>query len=134
LGWLLAFRDQSSESIAYSIEAMRLNPLVPDNCLFAIGIAEYVAGRYEEALAAFGKTRGWGLLRPAWIAACYAQLGRDAQARAAAAEVRAIAPSDPSVPNEDDIDRWRAYWSRLLQFEDSKDWSSFLDGLRKDEL
>ena len=131
LGWLLAFRDQSSESIAYSVEAMRLNPLVPDNCLFAIGIAEYVAGRYEEALAAFGKTRGWGLLRPAWIAACYAQLGRDAQARAAAAEVRAIAPSDPSVPNEDDIDRWRAYWSRLLQFEDSKDWSSFLDGLRK---
>ena len=131
MGWLLAFRDQSSDSIACSTEAMRLNPLAPDNCLFAIGIAEYVAGRYDEALGAFGKTRGWGLLRPAWIAACYAQLGRDAQARAAAAELRAIAPSDPSVPNEDDVGRWRTYWSRLLQFEDPKDRSKFLDGLRK---
>ncbi len=110
---------------------MRLNPLTPDNCLFAIGIAEYGAGRYQEALAAFGKTGGWGLLRPAWIAACYAQLGRDAQARAVGAEVRKLAPGDPSVPNEDDIERWRAYWSRLLQFEDPNDWARFLDGLRK---
>ncbi len=130
-GWFLAFSDKSSESIACSNEAMRLNPLAPDNCLFAIGIAEYVAGRYEEALAAFGKMRGWGLLRPAWIAACYAQLGRDAQARAAGAEVRALAPNDPSVPDEDDMERWRIYWSRLMKFEDPKDWARFLEGLRK---
>ncbi len=130
-GWFLAFSDRSSESIACSIEAMRLNPLVPDNCLFNIGMAEYVAGRYEEALAAFGKVKGMGPLRPAWIAACYAQLGRDAQAQSVAAEVRALAPGDPSVPDEDDIERWRAYWSRLLQFEDPNDWARFLDGLRK---
>ena len=130
-GYFLAVSGRSSESVACSIEAMRLNPLTPENCLFAIGIAEYVAGRYEEALAAFGKTKGWGLLRPAWIAACYAQLGRDAQARTAAAEVRAIAPSDPNVPNEDDIGRWRAYWSRLLPFEDPNGWAKFLEGLRK---
>jgi TolB-like protein len=134
MGWLLAFSEQSSKSIACSVEAMRLNPLAPDNCLFAIGIAEYVAGHYEEALAAFGKTKGWGLLRPAWITACYAQLGRDAQARAAAAEVRAIAPSDPSVPDEDDNERWRVYWSRLLQFEDPDNWARFLEGLRKGGL
>ena len=109
---------------------MRLNPLVPDNCLFAIGMAEYAAGRYEEALAAFGKVKGWGLFCPAWIAACYAQLGRDAQARAAAAEVREFAPSDPSVPDEDDIERWRAYWSRLGIFEDPNDQARFLEGLR----
>jgi TolB-like protein/Flp pilus assembly protein TadD len=131
MGWLLAFSDRSSESIACSIEAMRLNPLAPDNCLFAIGIAEYVAGRYEEALAAFGKTKGWGLLRPAWIAACYAQLGRDAQAQAVSAEVRELAPSDPSVPAEGDIERWRAYWSRLNKFEDPEDYERFLEGLRK---
>jgi TolB-like protein/Flp pilus assembly protein TadD len=130
-GYFLAFSDRPSESIACSNEAMRLNPLAPDNCLFAIGIAEYVAGRYEEALATFGRTKGWGLLRPASIAACYAQLGRDAQARAAAAEVRELAPGDPSVPNEDDIERWRAYWSRLMQFEDANDWVRFLEGLRK---
>ncbi len=130
-GWFLAFSDRPSEGVDCSIEAMRLNPLVPDNCLFTIGMAEYVAGRYEEALAAFGKTKGWGLLRPAWIAACYAQLGRDAQARAAGAEVRELAPSDRSVPDEDDIERWRAYWLRLMKFEDPNDRARFLQGLRK---
>jgi TolB-like protein len=130
-GYILAFCDRPSESIACSMEAMRLNPLTPENCLFAIGIAEYVAGRYEDALAAFGKTKGWGLLRPAWIAACYAQLGRDAQARAAAAEVRALAPSDLSAPEEDDTERWRAYWFRLMPFEDPDNRARFLEGLRK---
>jgi TolB-like protein/DNA-binding SARP family transcriptional activator len=130
-GWFLAFSDHPSEGVDWSIEAMRLNPLVPDNCLFTIGMAEYVAGRYEEALAAFGKTKGWGLLRPAWIAACYAQLGRDAQAQVAAGEVRELAPSDPSVPEEHDIERWRAYWSRISKFENPDDFERFLDGLRK---
>jgi tetratricopeptide (TPR) repeat protein len=130
-GWFLAFSDHPAEGVEGSIDAMRLNPLTPDNCLFTIGMAEYVGGRYEEALAAFGKTSGWGLLRPAWIAACYAQLGRDAQARASASEVRERAPDEPSVPDEDDVERWRGYWSRLIKFENSIDQEKFLEGLRK---
>ncbi len=131
LGWFLAFSDRPSDAVACSIQAMRLNPLTPDNCLFNIGMAEYVGARYEEALAAFGRMKGWGLLRPAWIAACYAQLGRDEQARAAADEVRALAPTDPSVPDEQDVERWRAYWARLIRFEVPADRDRFLDGLRK---
>ena len=130
-GWFLALSDRTSESIACSTQAMRINPLVPDNCLFAIGIAEFCDGKYEDALAAFGKVRGWGLLRPAWIAACYAQLGRDAQAKIAAAEVRELAPSDPSVPSADDIIRWRAYWARLIIFENPEKQVRFFEGLRK---
>jgi DNA-binding SARP family transcriptional activator len=131
LGWFLAFSEHPSDAVECSIQAMRLNPLTPDNCLFNIGMAEYVGERYEEALAAFGRMKGWGLLRPAWIAACYAQLGREEQARAAADEVRALAPSDPSVPDEQDIGRWRTYWSRLIRFEVPDDRERFLDGLRK---
>ena len=130
-GWFLAFSDHPSEGVDCSIEAMRLNPLAPDNCLFAIGMGEYVAERYEEALEAFGKVKGWGGRRPAWIAACYAQLGRDVQAQAVAAEVRELAPSDPSVPNEGDIERWHAYWTRINRFENSEDQERFLHGLRK---
>ena len=129
--WILVFSDHPSEAVECSLEAMRLNPLVPDNCLYTIGMTEYGAGRYEEALAAFGKVKGWGLHRPAWIAACYAQLGRDAQAHAAAAEVRELTPSDPSTPDEDDIEGWCAYWSRFGEFEDPNDQARFLDGLRK---
>jgi TolB-like protein/Flp pilus assembly protein TadD len=131
LGWFLAFSEHPADAVKCSIRALRLNPLTPDNCLFNIGMAEYVAKRYEDALAAFGRMKGWGLLRPAWIAACYAQLGRDEQARAAAAEVRALAPTDPSVPDEKDIERWRNYWSRLIKFEVPNDRERFLEGLRK---
>ncbi len=130
-GFILAVSDRPSESISCSVAAMRLNPLVPDNCLFAIGMAEYVAGRYEEALAAFGKMKGWGLHRPAWIAACYAQLGREEQAKASAAEVLELAPDDPTTPDEDDIERWRAYWLRLFKFEDPNDQLKYFEGLRK---
>ena len=130
-GWFLAFSDHPSAGVDCSIEAMRLNPLAPETCLFAIGMGEYVAERYEEALEAFGKVKGWGVRRPAWIAACYAQLGQDVQAQALAAEVRELAPSDPSVPNEGDIERWRAYWTRINKFENSEDQERFLHGLRK---
>jgi TolB-like protein/Flp pilus assembly protein TadD len=128
--WFLAGYN-TSESVDCSIEAMRLNPLVPDNCLFAVGLAEYIAGQYEDALKAFARMAGWGLHRPAWIAACYAQLGHDEQARTAAAEVWKLAPGDPSVPNENELERWRTYWLRLIIFEDPNDQARFLEGLRK---
>ena len=58
--WFLAGYS-TSESVDCAIEAMRLNPLVPDNCLFAVGVAEYIAGQYQDALTAFGKVGGWGV-------------------------------------------------------------------------
>ena len=94
-------------------------------------MAEYIAGQYQDALTAFGKMGGWGPHRPAWIAACYAQLGRDEQARTAAAEVWKFASGDPNVPNENDLERWRAYWLRLIIFKDPNDQARFLEGLRK---
>ena len=129
--WFLVFGNRPSEGAKCSIEAMRLNPLAPDTCLLSIGMAAYIAEQYEEALAAFGRAKGWGVVRPAWIAACYAQLGRDAQARTAADEVRELAPSDPGVPGEDDVERWRGYWTRLTKFENPSDQSRFFEGLRK---
>ena len=130
-GYFLAFSDQTSESISCSIEAMRWNPLTPENCLFNIGVAEYVAGRYSESLASFCKTKGWGLLRPAFIAACYAQLDRNTQAQVAAAEVWTLASSDPSAPEKMDEARWRVYWSRIMKFENPIYWEKFLEGIRK---
>ena len=129
--WFLAFSDRPSKSIACSLAAMRLNLLTTHNCLFNISMAEYVAGRYGKAPTAFGKVMGWGLLRSGWIAACYAQLGCDAQDQRAADEVRELAPSDPSVPDEDDIQRWRTYWTQLMIFENANDQARFFDGLRK---
>jgi TolB-like protein/DNA-binding SARP family transcriptional activator/Tfp pilus assembly protein PilF len=130
-GYFLAFGDQTSEGIACSIEAMRLNPLTPDNCMFSIGVAEYFEGRYKDALKSFSKAKGWGLLRPAFIAACCAQLDRDAQAQAAADEVRALSTDDPSISDKMDLEQWRVYWSRIMKFENPIYWEKFLEGIRK---
>ena len=65
------------------------------------------------------------------LAACYAHLGREEQAKASAAEVLELAPDDPTTPDEDNIERWRAYWVRLFKFEDPNDQAKYFEGLRK---
>ncbi len=51
--------------------------------------------------------------------------------QAAVAEVHELTPGDPSTPDEDNIERWRAYWSRLLRFEDPNKQIRYFEGLRK---
>jgi len=70
-------------------------------------------------------------LRPGFIAACYAQLGRDAKAQLSANEVWKLVPGDPSTPDKNDNERWRSYWTRLVKFEDPNDQARYFDGLRK---
>ena len=41
------------EAIEWGNEAMRRNPLHPDNCLMVMGLADYLAGRYESAIERF---------------------------------------------------------------------------------
>jgi adenylate cyclase len=130
-GWLLAFSGELVEGIACSKEAMRLNPFAPEYCLFAIGVAEYVARRYEAAIGAFGKMASLGLLKPAFLAACYAQLGRDEQARAAAAEVLESAKTELAIPLGQDAKRWRAYWAKAFPFQNPDDLEHLVNGLRK---
>jgi tetratricopeptide (TPR) repeat protein len=127
-GWQLALSGHPYEGIDCSMDAIRRNPLAPDGCMAAIGMAEYLTGQYDKALATFGKMRGWDIIRLACIAACYAQLGRDILARATVAEILTFAPSEPS---EDRIMHWSAYWSRFMKFEDPNDEARFLEGLRK---
>jgi adenylate cyclase len=130
-GWYLALSGERVEGIVCSNEAMRLNPFAPDNCLLSIGVAEYLERRYETALAAFGKIRSLGLLKPACLAACYAKLGRDQQARAAAAEVLESAKTVLTIQLGEDAERWRSYWTKQFPFQNPDDFEHLLGGLRK---
>jgi adenylate cyclase len=130
-GWYLALSGERVEGIVCSNEAMRLNPFAPDNCLLSIGVAEYVERRYQAALAAFGKMRSLGLLKPACLAACYAKLGRDQQARAAAAEVLESAKTELAIQLGEDAERWRSYWTKQFPFQNPDDFEHLLSGLRK---
>jgi adenylate cyclase len=86
----LNFSGRPEDGLAMIEKAMRLSPVYPSWYLHVLGMSHYLVGRYEEALAAFTHSRDrypdvWfpyvGLLLTSM------QLGREGDARAAAAEL-----------------------------------------------
>jgi adenylate cyclase len=113
------------DQVADSIErAIRLSPHEPLAFYFAniLALARYQQGRYDEA-AKIAQT-GLGL-RPfhalyLTLAACYGQLGRLEEARAALAEMRRLQPNNAEHR-----------WEIANPYLDPTHRSHFIDGLRK---
>ncbi|MBI3798135.1 MAG: tetratricopeptide repeat protein, partial [Deltaproteobacteria bacterium] len=95
LGQVLSFVGRPEEAIGLVEKAMRLNPRYPVWYLLFLGVAHRGAGRWEEALTPLKKLL---TLEPNYwpahvnLAACYAELGREAEARTEGAEVLRINP------------------------------------------
>lgn len=88
----LAHSGRSEEAIDLLHKAMRLNPFYPDQYIWHLGGAYFNLKRYEEAIHTILKmqnpTEGRRIL-----AASYAHLGREAEAKAEAEKVRAAHPN-----------------------------------------
>jgi adenylate cyclase len=111
------------EALPFFKKAMRLNPFSPAFYYQNCGSAYRNMGRFEEAVAMYKKTIQ---LRPnnapahAWLAATYALMGREQEARTEATEVLRINPKF-SV----------AYVAKILPFKRQSDKDQLIDGLRK---
>jgi TolB-like protein/Flp pilus assembly protein TadD len=97
LGWTLAFDGQSDNAVTHLEEALRMSPHDPQNAIFNIGIAiaHYMAGRYDEAIAACHKAfqQRSGMVRGTRVyIASLAQAGRLEEARAALTRMKEIHP------------------------------------------
>jgi adenylate cyclase len=96
LGNVLAFAGQPEEGIGLIEKGLRLNPHYGPWNLHVLAIAYRVAERYEEAITAEKRalTRKPDFF-PAYygLTICYAELGRETEARAAAAEVLRLNPN-----------------------------------------
>jgi TolB-like protein len=130
-GFLLTCLGRLDEGISCDTYALRLNPLLPDTCLYSIGIAHYLGRRYEDAIATFCKMSYLPTEILGCLAASYAQLGRDGEARKTATEChdRAVAEFAPGL--DGDVERWRAYWLRFIPLKEVTDRDHLFDGLRK---
>ena len=103
---------------------MRLSPHEPLTFFFAnfLALAQYHQGHYEEA----AKIARLGIgLRPSHmlyrtLAACYGQLGRASEARAALDEMRRLMPQDPE-----------RLWEVTNPYVDPAHHAHVIDGLRK---
>jgi TolB-like protein len=89
---LLAVLGRIDEGLDRMREAMRRNPYHPEWYWVDLAIIFYIARRYEDALEAYQRRTNPGYWVMSRIAACYAQLGRLEEARAAAAQVLRMKP------------------------------------------
>lgn len=130
-GWFLSFCGESVNGMACSLDAIRLNPFAPDDCLFAIAVAHYIEGKYEAAVDALGEVIPLDPVRGALLAASFAQLGYDDQAQATATEALDSIDTDLTEQFADDSQLWRSYWSKWFPFKNHEDFEHLLDGFRK---
>jgi adenylate cyclase len=130
-GYLLACTGRHEESRSCLSDSMRHNPLAPNSCLCALGMSDYLAGRYEEATVMLTRLASDPPRKFSCLAASYAHLGRDVEARAAAAEFRDLMEPDLVSELKDDYTKWRVYWARVFSIFTPADFERLLEDLRK---
>jgi adenylate cyclase len=85
IAWSLAWAGRAEESLKNMNTAMRLDPYYPPYYLFVVGLAYFIAEKYEEAAAAFedllNRNPDYILTMP-FLVACYSYLNRNNQAKA----------------------------------------------------
>ena len=91
-GRLLAYRGRSEEGLDRVRAGMRLNPYHPEWYWVNLGSILFEAGKYEDAIATFGRVTAPGYWLMCRIAGCYAELGRLDEARVAAASALQLRP------------------------------------------
>ena len=133
-GFFLTCVGMLDEGISCENQALRLNPLVPDDCLYTIGVAHYHAGRYDEALTSHGRMSNVPIAIQGYMAACYARLGSKDEARAAAAEFLQRAEAEFSDCPGKDVKRWQEFWMRVIPVKSTTAREDLFVGLRKAEL
>lgn len=112
LGGILTWAGRPEETIELAKKAMRLNPMYPTEYLWNLGHAYYLIGRIEEAAETLNRARDRSpeyIPVIAYLTASYIELGREEEARAAAAQFNKLAPRIP-------LDAWR----NRLPYKDKK--------------
>lgn len=122
LATLLYYTGRPREGLEKIKKAMQLNPHHPYNYPFHLGQAYFILGRYQEAIEALEQGLGTNPSSErmrVWLAAAYAQAGREEDAKWEAEQVLALNP-------DFSLQRIR----QAFPFKDPADIEHFLDGLR----
>lgn len=92
MGELLTWMGEADEGIEWIKKAMKLNPFHPPRFWSHLGLANFVARHYEDAIDAFVQMDPMGAMQHACVAACHAYLDEPEDAARQAATVLKRAP------------------------------------------
>src|SRR5438105_3333743 len=121
LGYLNAYLGKPAQAIRYFDEAKNLDPFFNPTWYWPeLGVAHFVAERYDEAVAAFERSSSMPYWVRAYLATCHALAGRGERAQDYAAQVVRLAPAF-SI----------ARFARKEPFKNPADLQRLIDGLRK---
>ena len=131
MSWLHALDGRTTEGITCAITASRLSPLTPYNCKIGHFLACFAAGTYDDAIAALQNISPMKGIALACLAACFAKVGRSAEANAAMATFVEESKSELlNYPGEDNV-AWREYWATCFPFRDATVFDDLMVGMRE---
>jgi TolB-like protein len=128
--WLLALDGRTTEGIACANTAFRLNPFAAYDCRIGQFLACFAASAYDDALTALQNISSAKGIAKACLAACYAKLGRTAEAnRIMAAFIEEARSEIRNFPGKDPA-AWREYWAKFFPFRATSVFDDLMDGMR----
>jgi len=116
----LAWVGRPEDGVKNALAAIRLNPRHPDYYLWALGVAYYDARKYEEAAATLASRKSPNLKSNLYLAAAYAQLGRESEAQKT---IQKILEENPDSSIE--------LWGNAQPYQHEAGLNHYIGGLRK---
>lgn len=130
MGFALACNGHVLDGLRYSLESLKLSPLVSNPCLFSIAVGAYFEGNFIEAANGFARVVGTIDEALAFHAASLWNLGQEDAARDAMQQFITLKRQKMTEFPADDVEKWRSYILRLLPIGDPANLGKLLEGFR----
>lgn len=130
LGFALACNGDVADGQRHSLESLKLNPLVPEPCLFAIALGAYLDGDFTVAASSFARAAGTFDEALACQAAALWNLGQADAARDAMRRFMTLKQQKMVEYPKHDGEKWRSYLLRLMPVADPACLEKLFDGFR----
>jgi TolB-like protein len=131
LGFALTCNGQVAEGQDYSVESLKLNPLVPEPCLYAVALGAFLEGNFADAVSGFARVSEVSDEIIACLAAALWSLGQHDNARAAMQRFMTLKRQKLTDYPGNNAERWRSYLLRRIPITDDAGLEKLFEGFRK---
>ncbi len=130
MGFALACNGHVADGQRYSLESLKLSPLVPEPCLYAIALGAYFEGNFADAASSFARLAGTFDDALACRAASLWNLGQADAARDAMQRFMTLKRRKMAGYPDNDVEKWRSYLLRVIPIADPASLEKLFEGFR----